>query len=264
MALPNLDRRGSGSARLLFTSGWLGETADWDLLRDRFDHLFTAAYAPSGFSAAATPNGAWSFDGSQTELERILDTLAPSDPVVVGSSAGGSTALAIAAHRPVRGVIAIGAAPRWITRAGYPFGFPAEMADGVVASLRASFAATVEQVMPGAYLDEADPVAAAEIREAIVGRAKSATNPGGLTDSLAQALSVDIIDALPSIHCPVLLISGERDHVVTPEMTQFMAARIPGCEVEIIPGAGHLPHMTAAAAVSRAILRFVARVGGEA
>lgn len=252
------DRRETGAARLLFTHGWLGDPADWDVLRDRLGRTGTATCAAPGL-AATSANGSWTFDGARSELDQEIDAHAPTVPV--GSSISGCVALATAAKRKLPGVIAIAAAPRWITSDTYPFGFPREMANSVLQGLRISFAATVREVMPGAYLDEADPATAATIRSAIVVRAESAAQPSRLVDSLEQSFSVDIVEDLGSIGCPVLLICGERDHVVTPDVALWTAARIPDCTVEIIQGAGHLPHVTAPDAVSAAIRRFLLQTG---
>jgi len=259
-----LDFRGAGSTDLLFVSGWLGDTRDWDAVRNRLASFATGAYTPAGLSTVPPANGGWSFDRGRMELNRVVDSLAPSRLVVVGSSASGTVALASAAERNLRGVIAISAAPRWIGTDNYSFGMPMQAANEILQSLRRSFAATIKQVMPSAYLDEADPVIAATVRDAIVERAASVATPNHLIEAFQNLWSIDITPRLASIRCPVLLVSGARDHVVSSEVARLMAAQIPDCEVDVIEGAGHLPHVTAADAVSRSIARFMKRLGGEA
>lgn len=264
MTSAHLDLRGAGSTDLLFVSGWLGDLHDWNAVRDRLANFATGAYTPAGLSTVPPADGGWSFDRGRMELDQILDSLAPSRLVVVGSSASGSVALAAAAERDLRGVIAIGAAPRWIATEEYGFGMPIEAAREALQSLRQSFAATLRQVMPSAYFDEADPVAAAAVQDEILGRADSVASPNHLIEALESLWSVDITPRLPSIRCPVLLISGERDRAVSPEVTRLMASRIPRCEVDVIEGAGHMPYVTAADAVSRSIARFMKRLEGKA
>jgi pimeloyl-ACP methyl ester carboxylesterase len=263
MTTAHLDLRGAGSTDLLFVSGWLGDVHDWDAVRDRLANFATGAYAPEGLSAAPA-DGGWSFDRARIELDRTLDSLEPSRAVVVGSSASGSVALDAAAERDLRGVIAIGAAPRWIATDEYAFGMPIQAAREIVKSLRQSFAATVRQVMPSAYFDEADPLVAAAVQAAIFERADSVASPNHLIEALESLWSIDITHRLSSIRCPVLLISGDRDRAVPPGVAQLMASRIPHCEVDVIEGAGHMPYVTAADAVSRSIARFMKCFGGEA
>jgi pimeloyl-ACP methyl ester carboxylesterase len=259
-----LDFRGGGSTDLLFVSGWLGDIRDWDAVRNRLAAFATGAYTPAGLSTVPPANGGWSFDRGRMELDRVVDSLDPSRLVVVGSSASGTVALASAAERGLRGVIAISAAPRWIVTDESSFGMPSQAAIEIIQNLKQSFAATVTQVMPSAYLDEADPVVAAEVRNAMVERAASVGSSSHLIEAFQSLWSIDITPRLASIRCPVLLVSGDRDHVVSSEVTRLMAAQIPDCEVDVIEGAGHLPHITAADAVSRSIARFMKRLGGEA
>lgn len=249
-------------AGLLFVGGWLGESRDWDAVRARLSPSPTAAFVPDGLAATSPPGEPWSFDAAAKELDRTLDRL-PSAQVVIGSSIGGCIALSAAARRRLRGVIAIGTAARWVAGDGYPFGFAPESASAVLQGLRQAFAATVGQAMPAAYLDEADVATAAAITATIVHRARTAVAPERLVAGLENSLAVDMRAQLAALECPVLLISGERDHVVTPDLTRWTAAKIARCDVEIVPGAGHLPHVTAPEAVSRAIARFLSRLGGD-
>lgn len=260
----HLDLRGAGLTDLLFVSGWLGDVHDWNAVRDRLANFATGAYTPAGLSTVPPSNGGWSLDRGRMELDHVLDSLAPSRLVVVAASASGSVALAAAAERDLRGVIAISAAPRWIATDEYSFGMPIEAAGEILQSLRKSFAATVRQVMPSAYYDEADPVVAAAIQDATVARAAAVASPNHLIEAFESLWSIDITSRLSSIRCPVLLISGGRDRAVSPEVARLMASRIPRCEVDVIEGAGHMPYVTAVDAVSRSITRFMKRLGGEA
>ena len=52
-----------------------------------------------------------------------------------------------------------------------------------------------------------------------------------------------VIDGLPSIACPTLVIVGERDRPFLAG-SEYMAAKIPGARLAIIDGAGHAPPVT--------------------
>lgn len=45
---------------------------------------------------------------------------------------------------------------------------------------------------------------------------------------------------LPRIAAPALAVTGELDPGSTPEMTRRLAAAIPGCRAEVVPGARHM------------------------
>ncbi len=50
----------------------------------------------------------------------------------------------------------------------------------------------------------------------------------------------DYTDVLRLIRVPALFLCGAADSLTPPEVSQRMAAEVPGARVEIIPGAGHL------------------------
>jgi len=60
------------------------------------------------------------------------------------------------------------------------------------------------------------------------------------------------------IACPVLLIQGESDAYGTTDQLDAIAARAPGAEVLLVPGAGHSPHLDAPELVLDRIASFVA------
>jgi pimeloyl-ACP methyl ester carboxylesterase len=63
-------------------------------------------------------------------------------------------------------------------------------------------------------------------------------------------------DALAGIHCRALLLAGEYD-IVPPAAVRAAAARIPGGEFEVVPGAGHWLPRDAPEAVAKRLLEMV-------
>ncbi|MFA7666410.1 MAG: alpha/beta hydrolase [Burkholderiaceae bacterium] len=49
------------------------------------------------------------------------------------------------------------------------------------------------------------------------------------------------IERIDTSACPLYLLSGEYDYSCTPEETLDVARRVPGAQVEIMPGLGHFP-----------------------
>lgn len=62
-------------------------------------------------------------------------------------------------------------------------------------------------------------------------------------DLMAMADRPDSVSLLPSITFPTLIIVGEEDQATPVADARFMAERIPGARLEIIPQAGHLPNL---------------------
>lgn len=62
---------------------------------------------------------------------------------------------------------------------------------------------------------------------------------------------------LRSINVPTLVIVGERDVITPAGEARLLARAIPGAQLEIIPGAGHLPSLEQPAAFNRILEGFV-------
>jgi pimeloyl-ACP methyl ester carboxylesterase len=64
-------------------------------------------------------------------------------------------------------------------------------------------------------------------------------------EAMAQYFSVmpgiDISSLLPKIQAPTLAIAGDRDPTVPPGASRKIASLVPGAELALISGAGHVP-----------------------
>jgi pimeloyl-ACP methyl ester carboxylesterase len=69
----------------------------------------------------------------------------------------------------------------------------------------------------------------------------------------------DAFDRLPSLDMPVLVLHGTEDQLVSPENARLLAERIPGAELVLLVGAGHLYHSERAEEADAAVLDFVRR-----
>lgn len=63
---------------------------------------------------------------------------------------------------------------------------------------------------------------------------------------------------LPSIACPTLVLVGREDALTPLELSQEIAAGIPGAKLEIVPDCGHLSTMEQPEAVTRALRAWLA------
>jgi pimeloyl-ACP methyl ester carboxylesterase len=58
---------------------------------------------------------------------------------------------------------------------------------------------------------------------------------------------------------PTLVLHGTEDLAVSPENARLLAERIPGAELVLLEGAGHLYHSEQAEAADAAVLDFLRR-----
>ena len=93
-----------------------------------------------------------------------------------------------------------------------------------------------------------------------IGRDIRATPVEGFAGCCAAIAKVDVLDRLPEIRCPTLVIVGEQDHGTPPEAAKLIQANIPGAELVIIPSAAHLSNIEQAEAFNKALLAFYDRI----
>ena len=65
-----------------------------------------------------------------------------------------------------------------------------------------------------------------------------------------------VIESLPTIRVPTLLVAGVEDEPYLAGM-EYMAAKIPGARMVLIPGAGHAPNLEQPAAFNAAVGEFL-------
>jgi len=63
---------------------------------------------------------------------------------------------------------------------------------------------------------------------------------------------------LGSIKVPTLVVTSDNDHLIPKDLSELIAARIPGAKLVVMPGAGHIPFMEQPAQVVRIVLDFIA------
>jgi 3-oxoadipate enol-lactonase len=69
----------------------------------------------------------------------------------------------------------------------------------------------------------------------------------------------DAFDRLPTLRVPTLVIHGIEDQAIPVENARRLAERIPGAELVLLEGAGHVYHSEQAEAADAAVLDFVRR-----
>ena len=76
----------------------------------------------------------------------------------------------------------------------------------------------------------------------------------------AMKLREDATTWISGLTCPTLVLCGAEDALTPPADSKAMAAAIPGAELVILPGAGHLSNIEAPMAFTDALARFLARL----
>jgi pimeloyl-ACP methyl ester carboxylesterase len=217
------------------------------------------------------------------DLKAVIDAAAPGPgPVVlVGHSMGGMTIMALAEQHPdlfgakVAGAVLISTAASGL-RAGSPW-MPAPvrpmlaralpyMLTGAAGGARAALVERSRQVSPDM----------AFLVTRFIGFGDGEVSPATVTflDRMIRATPIDVVsrfghalltldrrDSLPTLgKIPVVVMVGEKDRLVAPQLGIDLAAGIPGAQLIWVPGAGHVLILERPDLVTDAIAAVAAQV----
>jgi pimeloyl-ACP methyl ester carboxylesterase len=91
-----------------------------------------------------------------------------------------------------------------------------------------------------------------------VGRAQP-QHPEGQRRQWEAVQAWDAYDRLPELRAPVLVLHGSEDQLIDVGNARVLASRIPGAELTILEGAGHVYHSEQAERADEIVLDFVRR-----
>lgn len=84
-----------------------------------------------------------------------------------------------------------------------------------------------------------------------------AIKPETYRQAFASMYAVDFFPLLPTITVPTLIISGREDRVIPPKHAEDLHRRIPGSQLALIDGAGHVCNLERAEEFNRLVRQFV-------
>jgi pimeloyl-ACP methyl ester carboxylesterase len=215
-------------------------------------------YRGHGRSAAPADPDAYSMDRVVDDLGRILDWAAPGEPAVLGGlSFGGLASLHFTLRHPerVRGLLLIDSGP----------GFKNPKAQENWARATERTASFVESRGMSTFVEKAAATTVGLRPELPAARAAAeaiaAQDAAGLARFARRVAAVvpPVIDELPSIDVPALVIVGEKDEPYL-RAADVMVAKLPRAERVTIPGAGHIVNIEAAEAFDAAVISFLRRI----
>ena len=233
------------------------------------DHLVAAFDRPAFGLTERPPRSAWEGRNPYTRAASVditldlLDDLGAERAVLVGSSAGGTSALETYARAPERVRALVLVAPAITGDVGPPpflrtvMRTPQLRRIGPRIVRRAAGEVTVERVA-GSWADPS---------RATVDDVRAYTRPlqvegwdRGYWELFAAEPPPNLSAVLPRIGVPTLVISGDRDPVITPRQNRRTAAAIPGAEYVELERCGHTPQEECPDAFLAAVRDFLNRL----
>ena len=246
------DEAGSGLP-LLLVHGWPHDRTMW---AGQVGGLATYArvIAPDlrGFGGS-TVRGPYTIDQYADDLVAFLESLGIAQAVVCGLSMGGYIAFSmLRRHRDrIRGLILAGTRATADTdeaRANRARLVTLIEQDGMTALASRQ----LEPMVARATLERQAPLAET------IRRMMASVPPEGAIGALrAMAERPDSTPLLGTIDVPTLVVGGDEDSIIPPDVLGQMAASIPNSRVEILEQGGHLSPLERPAAFNHVVTEFL-------
>ncbi|MEP7206644.1 MAG: alpha/beta hydrolase [Casimicrobiaceae bacterium] len=245
LEVERIGRGRSGVPVLVLLHEGLGSVAMWRDFPERLAHATGSeviAYSRHGYGRSdplnAPRNVRYMHDEALIVLPELLDVLDVPEPILIGHSDGASIALihAGAQVRPVGGVVAM--APHVMVE---------DISIRSIEAAREAYATTDLRARLARYH--------ADVDSAFRGWNDIWLHP--------EFRAWNIEGCLPAIECPVFAIQGRDDEYGTMGQVHRIACTVADVEILALENCRHSPHRDQQEAVTAAIMRFCARIGGR-
>jgi len=241
-----IDYQDTGRGRpILLTHGHLSSRTAWDAqhqaLADRY-RVISWDIRGHGQTVSTDDPAGYSLDLTVADVRAVLGHLGIERAVIGGLSLGGYISLAFALAHPkiVEALVICDSGPGY--RNDQARSQWNERAFARAADLETNGLATLES-------------RSREVRESRA-RHRSARALAHATRGILAQQGSTVIDGLPSISVPTLVIVGDQDQPFLAPC-EYMAKKIPGARLEFIAGAGHSSNLDQPEAFNRILLDFL-------
>lgn len=200
-------------------------------------------------------------------LQAAAAQLGAERPIVLGHSYGASVAMAWALEHPDRIAAVVdvsGATMPWPGGLGAVYSVPGSALGGALVPLITAFVprGRIDSAIVATFAPDDPPAGyAAHIGAPLSIRRDSFRANARQVNSLRPHV-VAMAARYPGLTLPVEIVHGERDDTVPLAIhSQPLSRLIPGANLTVLPGIGHMPHHAAPEAVAAAIDRAAERAG---
>lgn len=241
---------------LVLLHGWpLDGREWWRQLDELSDEFHVVAWDAPGAGRSSDPSGTATLEDWAGWLAAFIDRLGLAPAHVAGLSYGGGLALELFRSHPktVRSLVLMSAYAGWA--GSLP---PAEVRRRVELTRRNTrqppsewVPALVDTLLP----TRADPALVDELTVML-----SASHPDATWTVLRDFGQVDLRPMLAQVDVPALLVYGELDVRTSTQVRESLRDAIPGAELVVIPGVGHMVDLQAPRRCNAALRSFLRRV----
>ena len=260
---------GHGKPALVLLHGFAASTFTWHKVMHRMAGAGTViAFDRPGFGLTSRPiagdwNGLNPYDhDAQADLTvRLLDHLGIEQAILVGHSAGGTVAALTALRHPARVQALVLVAPAIYSDLPPPIWLRPVLDRRAVQSLAPAIVRTLARatgpIMNRAWYDSS--LITSEIREGYTRPFRINDWDKGMVEVARANRPHNLGGQLDALTLPVLVITGDHDHVVPTAQSRRLAVDLPHAELHVIPNCGHIPQEEKPDVFLQMILPFVNR-----
>jgi pimeloyl-ACP methyl ester carboxylesterase len=232
---------GRGTQTLLAMGGWIGSGEVWHDLFGYLPYWRCVSVDHRGTGASVQSSTPITLDAMVADVIAVMDAQGIDRCVLAAESSGAGVALEVALKIPERitGLALVGASWRRVAPTHF---------DHFIDALRRDFDKTIN-AFAISCVPEADGEDAKRWGYQILRRATLQN----AIELLHCRAAFTLEDRLAQMRIPMLLIHGALDVVSPPADSRLLATYLADVELHILPGLGHVPIVTAPAAVARLI-----------
>lgn len=247
-------RRAGSGPTLVILPGAMDDGRWWERqLRDLSAAFTVVVWDAPGCGASSDVPTDWSLADFADCAVALVDAIGLAPVHVLGLSFGGALAIDVFHRHPdiVRSLVLISAYAGWVGSLG-----PDEARLRVAAAERIPDVSTedlVDALLP-TMVNPSEGHDERERAERLLRAARTASAP-----TVARALAVDLRDVLPTIDVPTLVVHGAHDIRAPRWVADDLVARIPGAEMAVVEGAGHLVNVDAPERLASEVRAFLTR-----
>jgi pimeloyl-ACP methyl ester carboxylesterase len=233
-------------------------------------HLQVLAVDPRGIGRSTKSPPPYTVEAWADDFAVMIDKLAFGPIHVLGSSLGGSIALALAQRHPskLKSLIVVGGFSELDRATELNFRLRLRLIEKLgmsdeVADYMGLWTLTRK------FINSDAGFATMRANQANI-RANSAQSYSAFVEALlkwgrcqpGQEREPKFTTLLDSIKTPTLVVTSDNDHLIPKELSDLIAAQLAGAKLVVMPGAGHIPFMEQPEEVVRIVLQFLEGLDG--
>jgi pimeloyl-ACP methyl ester carboxylesterase len=233
-------------------------------------HLQVLAVDPRGIGRSTKSPPPYTVEAWADDFAVMIDKLGRGPIHVLGSSLGGSMALALAQRHPgkLKSLIVVGGFSELDRATELNFRLRLRLIEKLgmsdeVADYMGLWTLTRK------FINSDAGFATMRANQANI-RASSAQSYSAFVEALlkwgrcqpGQEREPKFTTLLDSIKTPTLVVTSDNDHLIPKELSDLIAGRIAGAKLVVMPGAGHIPFMEQPDEVVRIVLQFLEGLDG--